>query len=172
MTHSLHYGKTQTFQADLIDFGSTPLVLPSKDGVDPMTVSHASYLAMIFTNAPGSARTDAGIALQVRFTRLNNIVQMLVIPDNLRTSANAVAGALLTFNQLVPTHYWPATVQHKGFNIQDNNVLTHGAMGIGTATGILEMGVANSSGAQVALTNGQPCMIGECFTYTYEAMPL
>lgn len=156
MTHNKIYGKTIEFEADSITFDG-PLTLPITDGhTDPFTITDAHFLQLTCTNAAGSARTDVGTALIITFIKLNTRVIADFQFGNLRNSANAVAAAPMTFNELVPAEYRPANF---GCRVHCD-VVDNAAAGTGEVIIDTDGSIQVSPGLVLGnFTNGAACQV-------------
>lgn len=150
MAQQLLAGKSLTIDFDEVDFLQTPIDMPNADPTNvpvPFTLTNWTEAVQTFTNAPGSARTDAGTAMTGYFRRLNNNVQAHFEFGNLEITANAVATALLTFNETVPLTFRPSSVNsaHLSIGVIANGVEAMATLIISNA-GVVTIGLGSGLG--------------------------
>lgn len=106
--------KKRKIDADTIEItGATteysPLtMMAGTSAVTPLKFQYTSQESFIFTNAAGSARTDVGTALTAHCTKSNGFVSIILEIGNLNTTALAVAGAAMIFNEFLPLRFCPS----------------------------------------------------------------
>ena len=104
------------------------------------TVTGSTKTTQVFTNAAGSARTDAGTALTAYLFASGSAqgkVECILVPGNLATVANAVAAAPMTFNETIPAGYRPTQNVQGILGIENNGAANTVANFLITTAGVL-----------------------------------
>lgn len=129
-----------------------------------------SQTSQTFTNAAGSARTDAGTGLTAQLFKrgagAGKLVEVVFELGNLATPANSVAAAAMTFNETLPATYRPAVTMTGILGVRENAAEGTGSWEISTAGVVRIFGSLN----QNVFTNGASCAIRSSFTTAYRSI--
>lgn len=119
-----------------------------------------SQTTQTFTNAAGSARTEAGTALTAslykRGTGAGSLVEVFFANGVLANSQNAVAAAQMTFNETIPSAYRPSVDVSGVMNVENNAAANTMANFKITTAGVVTI----SGGLNfINFTNGAACSL-------------